>query len=417
MLIRILASTNLLPLLWALFFVAMFILGIATSQGLVIAFGIMGIAMGGISLFWDKLALEELHYEREISQRRVFVGDELSMSVVVSNRKPIPLTWMRVEDNLPESIRVVEGDSPSNIKTGLQTIRHSASIKWYEKLRWRYRLRCTERGLYRLGPALLQSGDPFGFRRREKPVSSGDSILVYPRIIRVENLGIEAGRPLGEIKGGIRIFQDPSRPAGLREYLKGDPLKIIDWKATARLRKLHVRTFEPSTSITVVLVVAVDTKEPYWESYAPEDLERVLIVATSVASHATELDYSIGLFTNDMPIPVNQPMIVPPGNGPDQLGRILEELATVREYAFGPMSEKLGENVRHFPIGSTIAIVTAFISPNFVNSIVELRRRGHKIVVLYVGKERCPDLEDGIVVHNLRDHLIELEESGVFGPT
>ena len=158
------------------------------------------------------------------------------------------------------------------------------------------------------------------------------------------------------------------------------------------------------------MVVAVDTKEPYWESYAPEDLERVLIVATSVASHATELDYSIGLFTNDMPIPVNQPMIVPPGNGPDQLGRILEELATVREYAFGPMSERLGENVRHFPIGSTIAIVTAFISPSFVNSIVGLRRRGHKIVVLYVGKERCPDLEDGIVVHNLRDHLIELEE-------
>ena len=413
MFVRAVASSGFWPVAWAAFFIIMLVLGVAKAEGLVVAFGVMGLAAGAISLLWNKLSLEELYYERDLPQRMVFVGEEIPMTVVVSNRKPIPLTWMRIEDDLPDTLQVIEGDMPSSFKTDLQTLRHSASIKWYERLRWRYRLRCTERGLYMLGPAFLESGDPFGFRRSQKTVAVQDSLLVYPRIIPLEDLGLPAGRPLGDVSGGLRIFPDPSRPAGLREYQKGDPLKTVDWKATAKAQELQVRTFEPSTSVTVILVVAVDTREPYWESYAPENLERVLTVAASVASHAAERHYTLGLFTNDMPIPVNRPMAVPPGRGREQLSVVLGALATVRKYAFGPMSSRLGEHVRGFPLGATIAVATAFIPPDFASVLSELKSRGHKIVVLYLGEEPCPKLEEGIVVHELRDSLIELEEAGV----
>jgi uncharacterized protein (DUF58 family) len=217
---------------------------------------------------------------------------------------------------------------------------------------------------------------------------------------------------LGDVRGGLTIFEDPTRFSGLRDYQRGDPIKTVDWKGSARLRRLMVRTYEPSTSVTVVLVVAVDTRAPYWAEYAPDDLEMVVTAAASVASYSAELGYTLGLFANDTPIPVNRPMTVPPARDPDQLHRVLSALATIRLFAFGPMAERLAEHFRRFPIGATLVVSTAFLPPEFVRILRDLKRRSYKIVVMYVGADPCPDLGEGILVYQLREHLTHLEEAG-----
>ena len=49
---------------------------------------------------------------------------------------------------------------------------------------------------------------------------------------------------------------------------------------------------------------------------------------------------------------------------------------------------------------------------SFVSALSDLGGRGHKVTVLHVGKEACPNLGDGVTVYELRDHLMELEETG-----
>ena len=386
-------------------------IGIFMGQGLIIAFGVMGMVAGAISVFWNRIALEDVHYERHLPQRRAVIGEDLPMTVSLTNRKPVPLTRVRVDDELPEALRVTEGDVTHNVTTNLQRLRHSTSMSWYERISWSYTLQCKERGMYRIGPAQIESGDPFGFLHTRTTAPHQDSILVYPRIIPLDELGIPAARPLGEARGGIRMFQDLSRPMGLRDYQQGDSLKIVDWKATAKAQMLQVRTFEPSSTFTVILVVAVDTTSPHWASYAPEDLERVVTIAASMAAYAAERQYIIGLFSNDMPISPSMPMTVRPGRGPDQLAEILGALATTRFYAFGPMSSQLAEHGRRFPLGATVVVVTAFLPREFVDTLSVLKHHGHRIVVMYVGEQDCPDMPDGMLVYHLRDHLLELEEA------
>ena len=398
--------------LWAAFFLVLIVVGAVSGQGLVIAFGAMGLVTGVVTLAWNRLALEKLSYERHFPQAFAFKGEEVRMTLMLSNKKPLPLTWVHLQDQIPDELEVVSGDAPSKTLRDVQTVQHRAAMKWYERLRWEYRLRCTRRGLYTIGPALIQSGDPFGFLRTLRSEQHLDSLVVYPPVVPLEEIGIPAARPLGEIRGGLRIFQDPTRPAGLRDYRRGDPLKIVDWKATARAQRLQVRTFEPSTSTTVALVVAVDTREPFWESYAPEVLERVIVVAASVASYAADKQYTLGLFANDMPVPASRPMTVPPGRGREQLGLVLGALATIRQFALGPMYELLGRHSRQFPLGATLAVSTAFLPPEFVDTLGELKDRGHKIVVFYLGEEPCPEMTEGILLYELRDHMIRLEETG-----
>ena len=100
-------------------------------------------------------------------------------------------------------------------------------------------------------------------------------------------------------------------------------MTTVAWKATAKVQRLQVRTYEPSITTTVVLVVAVDTREPYWDRYDRQDLERVITVAASMASYGVGREYATGLFTNDMPVQIRNPLTVPPGRGREQLRLLL----------------------------------------------------------------------------------------------
>ena len=76
------------------------------------------------------------------------------------------------------------------------------------------------------------------------------------------------------------------------------------------------------------------------------------------------------------------------------------------------MAERLAEHSRRFPMGATRVVSTPFLPPEFVTVLRDLKRRGHKIVVANVGPDPRPDLSDGILVYQLREHLTQLEEAG-----
>ena len=96
--------------LWILIFVILILIGLFSGQGLVIGFSVMGLLVAGISWMWNRLSLRELTYERELSQQKVFIGEEVTMNVSLTNKKPIPLGRVRAEDELPKSITFADAD-------------------------------------------------------------------------------------------------------------------------------------------------------------------------------------------------------------------------------------------------------------------------------------------------------------------
>ena len=404
---------------WLVLLVAAFagvtLVGLFIAEGLLVAFGVMGLVATAISMGWNRIALEDLSYDMEIAHRRVEVGDTVPITVSLVNRKPVPLAWVKVEDEFPNAVKVVGGDVVQNSNTKIQSLRHLTSMGWYERIRWDYEVKCTKRGHYRMGPVTLESGDPFGFVRTQKRQQHYSDILVLPRVVPLADLGLPAVRPLGEVRGGDRIYEDVTRPAGLRDYQKGDPLTRIDWKATARNQKLLVRTFDPSSTVNVVIAVAVDTTEPFWRLDVPDELERVITVAASVASHVADLDYSFGVFANDMAVKVRRSMKVPPRQGRDQLAEVMAALATTPPMASGPMSSHLAEHGPRFPLGTTIVLCTALITDEMVATLDDLDHRGAKIVVMYVGRADPPDLPHRVKLHSLRKHLDTMKSAATFG--
>lgn len=122
----------------------------------------------------------------------------------------------------------------------------------------RYTLRCDRRGVYQIGPLVAVAGDPLGFSRRETVVAEPFELLVHPTVDTVSD------RPL------TRQYEDPpirppvSKPwpsglefYGMREYVPGDDLRRIVWRASARTGKVMVR--EAEQGITDHITVILDT--------------------------------------------------------------------------------------------------------------------------------------------------------------
>ena len=394
---------------WIILFVVLIAIGVFAGEGMVIGFAVMGLLITGAARLWNRVSLEDVTYEREFTQNRVFIGERAELRITLANRKPIPLGRLRAEDEVPSCMEIDDGEVVGSPNPEANALRHSTSMAWYERIHWRYSFRCARRGYYRVGPVTLRSGDLFGFFGSERVILGRDYVLVYPRVASLPEIGMPAARPLGETRGGIRMFEDASRPMGLRDYQVGDALKSVDWKATARAGDLQVRTYEPSSAITVILAVAVDTMAHYWEGYSPRHLERIITAAASIANYAHAQRYNLGLFSNGTPVLADRPMRIAPGRSPEQLTIILEALASIRPLPVGLMASQLGDQWRTFPLGATVVVIVSLVSDDMPGVLLNMRERGYKPVLIYVGDGDCPPLPEGVLLYEIGDALEGLE--------
>ena len=81
------------------------------------------------------------------------------------------------------------------------------------------------RGYYQLGPLLLETGDVFGLHRRFRVATEPHFALVLPKVLPLQGYNLASRRPIGEIRVVHRLFEDPTRLAGIRPYQPGDPVE------------------------------------------------------------------------------------------------------------------------------------------------------------------------------------------------
>ena len=110
-------------------------------------------------------------------------------------------------------------------------------------------------GTFEVGPVEATVADRYGLFGRRFTVDAVESVSVVPR--RPRNVHVGEGTNQVSLVTGEH---DTDRPGGgmelleIREYVPGDEVQEIDWKATARLREVHIREFEGKTSRTTLVV-------------------------------------------------------------------------------------------------------------------------------------------------------------------
>ncbi len=389
--------------------------GLALSSGPLIGLGAFMLLSGFVAKKWSDHALDALRFERRLPENRAFAGEKVSMTLRLVNDKLLPLPWVELRDLISEDLPVGEERMTPSGSPGQVYLHRTTHLGWYERVNWPLELDAPARGYYRLGPSRIDSGDMFGFFPVEREDERTDAIIVYPTTYTMPELGLPAARPFGERKGRERIFEDPTRFAGLRDYRPGDSIRRIDWKASARRQALQSRVFEPSSTLHLLVAVNVNTLAHSWQGYVPETLERVLSVAASVARFGFESGYAIGLVANGAYPTSDRPMRIPVGRAPDQLMRVLEALAVIGPLTMTSLPMVVDREAQVFPFGATLACVTARMDEALAASLTRIRGAGHSVTVLSLADGDLEVELQRIPVLNLSNAMRSLEARAAAG--
>lgn len=341
------------------------------------------LSAAGLAKLWSRLSLVGVRCERVLSERRVFPGEHIELTLKLVNRKLLPLPWAQVDDKLPVAFAPGIATEPGN-RPGYGLLSKGASLLWYSQVRWRQQLDCNQRGYYPLGPVTVTSGDIFGFYPRSLTEPQVDHVIVYPRIFPVRQLDIPSQFTLGDTRAERRIFLDPTRVIGVRDYTHHDSLRHIHWKATARHQELQVKVFEPTTTVKAALFVAVDSFN-YDGSLHEADFELAISTAASIANYVTGRSSSVGLFVNTRLADTGQPASIQPGSGTSQLVAILEALAKVTAIASAPFDEFFSAEQRTLSWGTTLIVIYSRPTESLGRLLANLRADGRKLLVFQVG--------------------------------
>ena len=221
-------------------------------------------------------------------------------------------------------------------------------------------------------------------------------------------------RPLGASRGRRLIQDDPSRFVGLRDYRPTDPLKRIDWKATARHGKVEARVFEPAATRHMLIALNARTGDSAWQGSNRRLFERAVTVAASVAEYAEREGYTFGLVSNAVASYSSKWMSVPTGSGNFQLEAVLESLAMAGPFWVAELSAVLRTETDALAADATVVLVTAILSRAVVHETDQIRRRGHRVVVFYAGDgppgPAADELPSGVPVFLAGSSLANLED-------
>ncbi len=407
---------------WLFISIVLIILAVILKQPSLLIIGVLFFVTSGIARIWSRYSLQKLEYKRTLSAERVFFGEQITLDISITNRKFLPLPWLHIEEEVPNAITFLKGKTTASSKPERSVLSNFLSVGWYHKLTRKYPIHCLKRGYFTFGPATINSGDPFGFFRIDEIINDEQRLLVYPKILPLEEIGIPSRHPFGDLRIRRHLFEDPVLVMATRDYVAGDPLKRINWKATARLQQLKTRVLEHTTTVDIALFLDTRTvtDKYYWGKMITELLETAVLTATSIANYSIEQGYKVGFYANEFYWESDRPMRLPPSNHPEQLKAILEALAHVKGIPSQTIEKLMNKETRSLSWESTIVLVTAAPTEEVISTFKRLKRAGRKVGLILVGANVTSLKLEGITTYQVSEDvfrnnlsLLRLKTDGV----
>ena len=363
------------------------VLSVVVRNPLLFLFDVIVLIIVGTSWLWGRYCLAGVSYVRQFASDRLFFAEETELWIEVTNAKPLPLTWLKTEDTFPLELKLQRADWGYSPQPQHRTLLNLYSLRWYEKVRRRYRVTSDRRGVFDLGPALVSSGDLFGFRTRRAEFEAPQTLLVYPKIVALEQLGLPPAKPLGDFGSDRRLIDDPLRLAGARDYQAGDSVRFVHWKATAHRGGLQTKVFDPSSSPHWIVALNTQTLDHLYEGSVPDFLETAIVVAASLAHAGLEARRAVGLVSNSAVRGSDRPALLPASRHAQQAVRALEALAQLTPPPLLPFENLLRLEARQWPYGASIFAVTPVVNAAIVSALLDDRSKGHPVALIVVGRQ------------------------------
>ncbi|MGV3711917.1 DUF58 domain-containing protein [Pseudolysinimonas sp.] len=186
-----------------------------------------------LGILFVRLRRPKLEVSRTFSPPVVAVGGVVQVALRLRNRGSSPTTPLVWDDALP-------WPEPSTGSRELPTV----PVGRAKQRTVTYDLHPPRRGLYAIGPFVVEHEDPFGMATATLALGHPDRLVVVPAVSSLSDGGPTLADGEGEAHLVQRRVMGADDDLTTREYRIGDALRRVHWRASAKHGELMVRQEE-----------------------------------------------------------------------------------------------------------------------------------------------------------------------------
>lgn len=281
-------------------------------NALLIVLGLLAIVFLIEIVYYRRHALDDLDLKVDFSKNVANYGEDIELIEVAENKKSLPLPFIILKFEVPRQIKFYDS---SIITTSDYTYREDMlTMKAFSKHTRRIKVKCRKRGYYTFPRVGIATSDLFLMEHFSKEFKNDSELVVLPEVIPSNLIQMLMSVTLSDVQCPRTILTDPFAIAGIREYGPGDPMKSINWKASAKTGELLVNQNASTCMKKVHIIVNLEEYDP---KGSVSLLERSISLAYSYLAELTSLGIPSAIYTNGIDILTGQPEMseTDPGTG------------------------------------------------------------------------------------------------------
>jgi uncharacterized protein (DUF58 family) len=289
--------------------IAAAVCGMLIGERLLVEVGVLLFLLPLITAIVVSRGRYQLALVRTVAPQTVAAGQPARVELALTNDGWMPAGALLMEETLPYSL----GSRPRFV---VRRMRHG----------WRtavgYQVRSDVRGRFDIGPMTVRVADPFGLVELSRTFTSTAPLIVTPRIVPLPPTFLTAGQSTAGDARPRSFASGSAEDVTVREYRRGDDLRRVHWRSSARIGELMVRREEQPWQARAT--VFLDNRaHVHRGAGAASSFETAVVAAASVVVHLEQRGYAVRLATATGDVVTTR-------TGVHEMDHLLESLASVQ---------------------------------------------------------------------------------------
>lgn len=293
---------------------------------------------------YKNLWSRNLSFRLDFDSPAVYAGGTAGILEVVENRKRLPVPLLEVCFRIQKGIQL---PGVENVLTSDYIYKRDLfSLMGMESVTRTYKAGCPRRGCYSFSQMPLTCRSLLLGSAYTCDSGSDKNLYVYAARTDVSDIMPVFESLFGEFQSSRKYYEDPFAFSGIRDYTLQDPMKTINWKASARTGSLMVNTF--SSVLSSQIMIYLDVSDRFLLK-KDEQLEECISVAATMAARLLGDGMEVGLSVN-----TPDGFYLPPAGGRRQLKAVEQfltaDFSAMQLSAFEGSLREMPEGTPFFPV-------------------------------------------------------------------
>jgi uncharacterized protein (DUF58 family) len=301
--------------------------------------------------------------EVELDRERALEGELLDVSIRLAPGEAVERLDVLLE--LPAGLELEDGDNPITLRL----------VEGGERL-LSFQLRCARWGAFRVGRVHLRAHDHFGMFRHEATIDERQPLKVYPTeeavrtLLRPSETQVFSGNHVARQKAEGIEFAD------IRQFVAGDRVRHVNWRATARRGELWVNEHHAERNADVVIFLDVFAEA---RRGVRSTLDPALRAAASLAARYLRQRDRVGFVSYGGML-----NWLLPATGARQLYRIVDAMLDTQIILSYAWQDLAVVPRRTLPPQALVVALTPLLDDRAATALLDLRARGFDLIVIEI---------------------------------